>query len=393
MNTTQAIFHRPQMAQALAQKLLRPNAFEVTVRDGLFITGIRRIGKTTFLRQDLIPELEKEGAIVIYADLWADVADRSPVKNVLRAIHTTLHGVQRSSYNLDRIKVSLPLISFSFDIDKIGNDNGVSIAEAFVELISKSNRNVVLIIDEIQQTLRSHGGKELLLALKAARDAVNLRPNNINGTYLLIVGTGSHRSFVTAMASRSSQPFYGADRIDYPMLGKDYIDWQINELLKLPSTDEKRIPSQKALIEGFGTLGCRPRSFLQVLTLLQEYPGKEVDLAFLSNCTNQARNDASETIQPIATQDRLTKLLFSEIAKAGKLGLDNLFSSDFLMRLRKELNQQLPVKVSTVQSKLNQMQRKDWIYPISYGCYAVSDPQVAAVWCANAQDYLQDPPA
>lgn len=39
------------------------------------------------------------------------------------------------------------------------------------------------------------------------------------------------------------------------------------------------------------------------------------------------------------------------------------------------------------------MQRKDWIYPISYGCYAVSDPQVAAVWCANAQDYLQDPPA
>ena len=36
----------------------------------MFLSGIRRIGKTTFIKQDLVPALLDHGALVLYVDLW-----------------------------------------------------------------------------------------------------------------------------------------------------------------------------------------------------------------------------------------------------------------------------------------------------------------------------------
>lgn len=279
MTATQAIFHRTPTANALTQKLLHPSGFDVTARDGVFLIGSRGIGKTTFLREDLMAELERQGAVVIYADLGKTAARRSPVKSLLNAIQETLQGVQP------------PSIPLSFDVTLVGTEAGVSIAEAFVELIQRCNRSAVVIIDEVQ-ALQSRTGQRLLRALKAARDAVNLRPDNDSDTYLLIVAAGSCRRAVTSMTSDSSQAFYGAERLEFPLLGHDYIDWQVRELLRLPSTDRNRIPSRKALEEGFKTLGCRPKFFLKVLNLLQKRPGRKIDQTFLSTCTSHARNEA-----------------------------------------------------------------------------------------------------
>lgn len=142
-----------------------PSGFDVTARDGVFLTGGRGIGKTTFLREDLMAELERQGAVVIYGDLEKTTARRSPVKSLLMAIRETLQRVQS------------PSIPLSFDVTLVGTEDGVSIAEAFVELIKQCGRSAVLIIDEVQ-ALQSRTGRRLLRALKAARDAVNLRPDN-----------------------------------------------------------------------------------------------------------------------------------------------------------------------------------------------------------------------
>lgn len=85
-------YHRDQYAADLAQQLLKPTALQVQVRSGVFLSGIRRIGKTTFLRQDLIPALEAKGALVIYVDLWAD-RSKSPASLVHEAVRTTLSAL------------------------------------------------------------------------------------------------------------------------------------------------------------------------------------------------------------------------------------------------------------------------------------------------------------
>ena len=47
-------FHRRQLALEMAEQLLDPKGLQVAVRSGLFLGGLRRIGKTTFLRGDLV---------------------------------------------------------------------------------------------------------------------------------------------------------------------------------------------------------------------------------------------------------------------------------------------------------------------------------------------------
>ena len=82
---TDHLFHRDQYAGQMAEQLLNPGPLDESTRSGVFLSGIRRVGKTTFLRQDLIPALEARGALVIYVDLWADPA-KSPSALVHEAV-------------------------------------------------------------------------------------------------------------------------------------------------------------------------------------------------------------------------------------------------------------------------------------------------------------------
>ena len=63
------VCRRPLLAAELAGRLLRPGVLDEGLRSGLFLSGLRRTGKTTFLRTDLVPELEAQGALVIYVGL------------------------------------------------------------------------------------------------------------------------------------------------------------------------------------------------------------------------------------------------------------------------------------------------------------------------------------
>ncbi len=383
-----SIYHRTEIAESLAKRLLTPTALQESARDGLFITGVRRIGKTTFLQQDLIPALKKKGAFVIYADLWGNREHMSPTQTVLSELQTAFSNLS-SPFSVSELKVDLKLLSLSFRADQVGETNGVSLAHAFREVIDKVQTDIVLIIDEIQETLKSESGQNLLAALKSARDAVNLRFPNPDNTHLLIIGTGSHRSFVAGMASKSSQAFYGADRMDFPLLEEDYVKWEAERIRMSEAEDSAILPSEDALLNGFQALGFRPKTFRKLLQDLQSFQGvNEVDEAFLLMCTSQARSDAEEFLSPIKTSDDITKFIFTEIAKSGELGCMNLYSTAFLKRLTESVGRTSLIRASSVQAKLNKMQKLDWIYPVRYGSYAVSDPQAALVWLDHLEEYL-----
>lgn len=205
--TSDGLFHRESYAGQMAGQLLNPGPLDESTRSGVFLSGIRRVGKTTFLRQDLIPALEARGALVIYVDLWADPA-KSPSALVHEAVRQTLQQLQtKGSSLLKRIKglnVGAAGLSFGFELDKVGEPGGTTLAQAFEALVAKTRANVVLIVDEVQQTLGTDEGQALLHALKAARDAVNAKPGT-PGRFLFI-GTGSHKSLLAEMTTRRSQP-------------------------------------------------------------------------------------------------------------------------------------------------------------------------------------------
>ncbi|ACB34627.1 conserved hypothetical protein [Leptothrix cholodnii SP-6] len=370
------VFHRPKYAEEMAEQLLHPTALQQSVRSGVFLSGIRRVGKTTFLRQDLIPALEARGAIVIYVDLWTDVS-KSPAALVHEAVRHTLAQLEApGSGLLKRLKgmnIGAAGFSLGFQIDSVGAPGGTTLAQAFATLVAKVETDVVLIVDEVQQTLSSEDGKNLMHALKAARDAVNAKPGTPG--YFLFLGTGSHKSLVTDMASRRSQPFTGAVSTYYEVLGQDFVEWQLQRVSVTPGA---KVPSLAVAVACFQAMGSRPEELLKALRQLQGINTLRPDQAFPVICDTLASAAADIELRAIEDFGELGKLIFGRIAAGSEEGVSGLFSADALAEYSRSVG--TSVDAPQVQGITDKMIAANLITRPGHGVYTVADPFVRSVW-------------
>ena len=87
-------FHRPTLAHRVADMALGLDP--LAGDSGVFLAGPRRTGKSTFLKLDLIPELEKRNVLPVYVDLWTDrTAD--PGEVITEAIRSAIRTLARLS--------------------------------------------------------------------------------------------------------------------------------------------------------------------------------------------------------------------------------------------------------------------------------------------------------
>ena len=63
-------FHRPELAVDLCNSLEGKGLSDAS--SGMFLAAPRRTGKSTFLHEDLLPEMKRRGWIATYVDLWSD---------------------------------------------------------------------------------------------------------------------------------------------------------------------------------------------------------------------------------------------------------------------------------------------------------------------------------
>lgn len=370
-----AIFHRNAYADQMAQQLLRPSPLHMNVRSGVFLSGIRRVGKTTFLRQDLVPALEALGALVIYVDLWAD-RGKNPATLVLDAVRATLQQLQTPGSGLMQRFKGLNLggagFSFGFQLDSLGTTHGTTLAQAFAELVAKAQVNVVLIVDEVQQALGTEDGSSLLHALKAARDAVNSKPGTPG--YFLLLGTGSHKSLITDMATKHSQPFTGALTTAYALLDQDFVQWQLDRIASTPGVV---CPSAAVAWNGFQAMGHRPEELLKALVQLQtaQLPA---DLAFPIICATLASVAADIELRAVEEFGELGQALFARIAQGGETGVSGLFGEEALNAYAERAG--APVAASQVQNLVERMISANLIARPGHGIYIVADPFVRKVW-------------
>lgn len=368
-------FHRAQYAKDLAVQLLKPTALQLQVRSGVFLSGIRRIGKTTFLRQDLIPALESMQALVIYVDLWAD-RSKSPALLVHEAVKTTLSELTSPGTRLlERFKglnVGAAGFNFGFQVDAVGKPGGATLSEVFTELVDKVNTNVVLILDEVQQALFTEDGNNLLFALKAARDAVNTRPGTPG--HLLFLGTGSHKSLMADMATRRSQPFAGAVATEYEPLGAEFVRWKHEQLQPLKGI---KLPSQDVMWQGFLAIGQRPEELQNALVLLQSRP-EDPDLAFPIICTTLAASATEVEIATVESLGALASAIFDRVAQGNEAGASGLFAADAIQAYAEQIG--IAVDTTQVQNTMDRMITANLIHRRSHGVYAIADPFVRQAW-------------
>src|SRR3989338_1390737 len=80
-------FKRAHLAYAYCDSLEGKGITDAT--SGLFLAGPRRVGKSTFLMEDLIPEAYARNWLTIYVDLWANkLVD--PALLIIEAVKTSI---------------------------------------------------------------------------------------------------------------------------------------------------------------------------------------------------------------------------------------------------------------------------------------------------------------
>ena len=113
-------FPRPALARTIADELT-DNGPLSTAQHGLFLAGPRRIGKSEFLFDDLKPELERRGMLVLYVDLWLNKLT-SPMVLIAdllaHAVQDHLGAVAKIAKGMGLDKISLPG-TLSIDLTKI----------------------------------------------------------------------------------------------------------------------------------------------------------------------------------------------------------------------------------------------------------------------------------
>ena len=216
-----AVFKRTELAARMAQQILLTGVGSAAP-SGLFLAAPRRTGKSTFLREDLRPQLESAGALVLYVDLWAD-RKADPGEVVVAAIRSELakHAgvVARLRRAAGMAKVNVGGIGFS--LDRVGLQAQVSLSTALQALSVEVKRPIVLIVDEAQHAVTTEAGYDALFALKAARDDLNGSGNH----GLRIVATGSNRDKLAMLRNSRDQAFFGAPLVAFPPLGQDFVRW------------------------------------------------------------------------------------------------------------------------------------------------------------------------
>ncbi|WP_353163362.1 AAA family ATPase [Salinisphaera shabanensis] len=162
--------------------------------NGVYLAAPRRTGKTTFLRHDLKPDLETDGVVVVYVDLWADT-NRDPADLIEHAIMAVM-AEHRSQIKTLAEPIGLQRVSLAgwvaFEVDGAtpAKDKQLTITEALRLLSDARQAPVCLIVDEAQQALTSDEGEALMAALKSARDQLN----GPDRTRLMLVMSGSDRN-------------------------------------------------------------------------------------------------------------------------------------------------------------------------------------------------------
>jgi len=382
MSNAQVLFQRPELANRLAKQILVIGVGSAA-SSGVFLAAPRRTGKSTFVREDLRPALEAAGALVVYADLWANpTADPGNViVNAIRATLASNDGVVlrlAKSAGLDKVKVG----SVSFDLDRVGLGKDVSLTEALVALSDETKKIIVLVIDEAQHAITTEAGVSALFALKAARDELNSSQHH----GLRVVCTGSNRDKLAMLRNSKDQAFFGAPLVNFPMLGKDYIEWFCKEVDLPFQLDPKQV------LPLFVEAGYRPEVIgaaadrfrfnfeIDVETGADKFAE---EVRRLTDEMNQVQLGVIHSLTPIQ----------SSVLRVMAAARENYapFEAATLEKYRKAMTQAgLPVDdakadVPGVQQALIALQEKKLVWKAARGVYAIEEQSIFDLLKASGQ--------
>ncbi|MHB8254415.1 MAG: ATP-binding protein [Acidiferrobacter sp.] len=359
-------FHRPALARSFCDALTGQGLQDA--REGLFLSAPRRVGKSTFLQEDLIPEVERRGAIPVYVDLWKDKR-ANPEVLIAQAIKAAI--AQREGV-LRRIGKAIPVRqitigAMSFDLSTPGLPPHVTLTEALGALHALAKAPVVLIIDEAQRALSSSEGLNAMFALKAARDTLN---SSDQPSVLRLVMTGSSRDKLSYLVLTRAQPFFGSHVASFPLLARDFTD-ALTEWANRGLAPQNRFTASE-VFQAFQIVGHRPQMLREIMgSVVLDGEAAGLSAALLAGARGWQERIWEEYTQVFAALSPLQRGVLEALIRAHKTGFAP-FAEASLAAYRKALPGGR-VSAAGVQKALAVLRDRGLIWQETRGGYALED--------------------
>lgn len=367
-------FHRLQLAQELCDQFERTVLADAIA--GLFLAAPRRTGKTTFLREDLVPEMRRRGWETVYVDLWSDrtrdpaVLIHAAILEALRTYDSLFRRAVRKS-GVEKVTGA----GVSVDLSKVGATDGATLSQLLEQLAERSGRPVGLIIDEAQHALSTEAGLNAMFALKAARDHLNQGERR----RLFLVFTGSHRDKLGYLVMNKAQPFFGATLRNFPLLGRDFVEDYAQTVNARLASDNRF--SVDALFAAFKLVGHRPELLMQIVSEVALGLGEAPHLNELLHTRAQAWRQQVFGVMD-ADFESLTPIQRAVLQVMSEKGQDfSPFTEESLSAYRR-LTGDERIGAATAQTALEALRDKQLVWKSARGVYALEDES----WAEWIQD-------
>lgn len=356
----------------LAAKYLK--VFDVGLTSARALFAKRRMGKSEFLEQDLIPAARDAGYLTVYLNLWDARSQPAPVflAALTRVLKPTGFGKLAKALKrpLKSIKASAKMMGMaegSLEAELGGTDAAATpLLTELIRSFDKPNRRMLMVLDEAQ-VLAETAHADLSHSLRASLDG---RKQNIK-----VIFAGSSEATLRRMFGRSTEPFYNWAPLEpFDLLGEDFVRAmvaKVNRLSKYPL-------AQKDAFVAFEALKRTPEFFRRYLNRYLAYADLGSKTALLDTEAH-VFNDANfiVTWRRLLPADReLLRLIVS--------GVTDLFAEPSRRQLGTALGLDEAVAKNMPQQSLRRLQDADLVLRMDYGDYRMQDDAFAE-WLRNRE--------
>ena len=203
----------------LAQRLL------ISLKDGithaLTLFAPRRMGKTQFLLNDIEPKAEEMDFNVFYFSFMEQADDNKTqqafVYSLLDFLNKIIQGKSKLIDTLKSIK-SLDILGVGVELNEQEDQAQINVSRLLNEIAEKSEKPILMLLDEVQELARSKGNEGLVRSLRTGLD--------VNQSKIKVIFTGSSTNGLKAMFNDNKAPFFHfAHALNFPHLDKSFTDF------------------------------------------------------------------------------------------------------------------------------------------------------------------------
>jgi uncharacterized protein len=275
-------FPRPQLARKYLDLLMGGPG------DPLALFAPRRIGKTSFLLNDLSREAERRGLASIYIDMWQNRGDALSAINY--ALQEALDDltVPRST-TARRLKTTVRKLGVGGASLELGDEPtrhrpqepALLVDWLLKEYLRAVRKPVLLMFDEIQELANARGGE---IAVSALRSAVTKSRDRVR-----IIFTGSSQEQLLELFTKSRAALYeGASLAQFPSLDRAFVEF----IAERAKQRYRKTVSVTELQNAFERLHFQPRALLDLVFVY--CASEQKDLEAILDAQWQALLESSE---------------------------------------------------------------------------------------------------